>query len=423
MVNGKSLNMRHLVQQLEQHDECRNLEFESQQLSDEFEQQYQFSSRTTVSPQILKGNSGATGRVFPALSEINRNLLFGRETEDQEVLTLKRHGNLFEKAFSRENLYLAYLDARRGKRKKRACFEFEISLGANLSDLYNRVHNGSYKPDPYFQFTVYEPKERLIHAPSFRDIVVQHAIYRIIYGIFNKTFISTSFACRIGYGTHKASNYTQKAMRAYDADLYTLKLDIRKFFYSINRRILRVLIERKIKDKRFVDIMMLFAEKEGSLGIPIGNLLSQIYALIYLNPLDHFVKRILRIKHYVRYVDDFILIGLIREKCLEYREIIVDFLSRNLRLSLSKSTIQKIKKGINFVGYRTWQHKRFVRKHSLYKFRKALKKGKRESIVSLLGHAKATNSLPYLLMSLKKYNHENKTFQVPKNYWNLYCSC
>ena len=332
---------------------------------------------------------------------------------------MKRFGNLFEKAFSRGNLYLAYLDARKGKRKKRACFEFEINLGANLMDLYDRLHDGSYKPDPYFQFTVYEPKERLIHAPAFRDIVVQHAIYRVIYDIFDRSFISKSFACRIGYGTHRASDYTQKALRVYDKELYTLKLDIRKFFYSINRSILRILIERKIKDKRFVDVMMIFAEKEGTVGIPIGNLLSQIYALIYLNPLDHFVKRTLKIKHYVRYVDDFILIGLTREWCLKYKKVIVEFLRQNLCLNLSRSTIQKIKKGVNFVGYRTWQGKRFIRKYSLYKFKRSLKRGKQESIVSLLGHAKRTNSLPYLLKIIKEAQNA-KDLQIPKNYRQIY---
>jgi hypothetical protein len=328
---------------------------------------------------------------------------------------MKRKGHLFDQIFSEKNLYFAYLDARKGKRKKRACFEFETNLGANLAALYKEIHNGEYRSKPYFKFVVYEPKERIIHAPVFRDIVVQHAIYRIIYGIFNKAFISTSFACRVGYGTHRASDYTQKALRAYDENLYTLKLDIRKFFYSINRNTLRILIERKIKDKKLVDIMMLFTEKDGSLGIPIGNLLSQIYALIYLNPVDHFVKRVLKVKHYVRYVDDFILIGLTRDKCLEYRSIIINFLRENLQLELSKSTIQKIKRGINFVGYRTWQNKRIIRKYSLYKFRKSVKREKQESIVSLLGHAKRTNSLSYLLQTLKE-SPNAKNIQLPKSY-------
>lgn len=336
---------------------------------------------------------------------------------------MKRYGKLFDKAFSRENLYLAYMDARKGKRMKRACFEFETNLGANIDNLYYRIHSGTYQPDPYFKFTIYEPKERVVHAPSFRDVVVQHAIYRIIYKIFDRSFIATSFACRVGYGTHRASDYTQKAMRQYSGDLYTLKLDVRKFFYSINRSILRILVECKIKDNRFVDVMMLFAEKEGPVGIPIGNLLSQIYALIYLNPLDHFAKRVLKIKYYVRYVDDFILFGLTRRQCLDLRTTIILFLRDKLHLELSKSTIQKIKKGVNFVGYRTWQGKRFIRKHSLYKFSKSLKKHHQEAIMSSLGHAKSTNSLPYMLKSIKEVNKNGKVIQIPKSYRQIYYAC
>lgn len=328
---------------------------------------------------------------------------------------MKRIGNLFDVIFSKDNLYSAYLDARKGKRKKRACFQFEIQLGINLADLYEEIHSGRYKPKPYFKFTIYEPKERIIHAPAFRDIVVQHAIYRIIYSIFNRAFIDTSFACRIGYGTHRASKYTQDALRVYNNDDYFLKLDIRKFFYSIDRKILREQIERKIKDKRLVNVMMLFAEKDEYLGIPIGNLLSQIYALIYLNPLDHFVKRVLKVKYYVRYVDDFILIGLTREKYLKYRSRIVDFLKNELGLRLSKFTIQKIKYGINFVGYRTWKNKSMIRKYSLYKFKRSVKAGKQESVVSLLGHAKRTNSLTYMLNIIKRLSNPEEII-LPKSY-------
>lgn len=333
---------------------------------------------------------------------------------------MKRVGKLFEKAFSRENLYQAYLDARKGKRKKSACFLFEKNLGANLEELYQKINNNTYKPEPYFKFEVYEPKKRIIYAPAFKDVIVQHAIYRIIYPIFDKTFINTSFACRKEYGTHRASKYTQKALRQYDKNLYTLKLDIKKYFYSIDRDILRKLIERKIKDKRFVDMMMEFAVYEDPIGIPIGNLLSQIYALIYLNPLDHFIKRGLKIKHYVRYVDDFILIGLTREKCLEYKQDIVIFLKSNLNLILSKFIIQKIKRGVNFVGYRTWKNYKLIRKYSLYKFKKCVKENKTQSINSLLGHAKDTISMKYMLNIIKEANNHAKNIQIPKSYRQIY---
>jgi len=318
---------------------------------------------------------------------------------------MKRTGNLFDRAFSVDNLLAAYEDARKGKRSKRACFEFERHLGARIMCLHKALHAGTYRPQPYHRFTVMEPKEREILAPAFADVVVQHAVYRVIYPLFDRTFISTSFACRKGYGTHRASDYTQRAMRRCGGDEYFLQLDVRKFFYSIDRGVLRRQIERKIKDSRFVDVMMLFAENGEPRGIPIGNLLSQIYALIYLNPLDHFIKRELRIRKYVRYVDDFILIGLTREQCLAFRRLLVEFLRAGLGLELSRSTIQKIRRGINFVGYRTWRTCRVIRKYSLFKFRRLVRRGELQGVISLLGHARRTQSLRYMLNLIKEVGH------------------
>jgi len=313
----------------------------------------------------------------------------------ENLNTSKKIGHLFEKAFTRENLYIAYLDTIKGKRKKVKTFRFEKNLGTNLDTLYNELHDGSYKLSPYNEFTVYEPKERVIRAPHFRDLIVQHAIYRTIYTIFNRSFIDTSFACRKGGGTHKASDYTQKQMRKYSGDMYYAKLDIRKFFYSIDRTVLRTLFEKKIKDKRFIDVMVKFSNMDGDVGIPIGNLLSQLYALIYLNELDHFVKRDLKIKSYVRYVDDFVAIGLTLEEAKNFKEQCEKFVRNKLNLELSHWTIQKIKKSINFVGYRTWRSVKFVRKHSMYKFKKAVIGAKVTAISSCVGHAVNTASLSY----------------------------
>lgn len=329
---------------------------------------------------------------------------------------MKRVGNLCKLAFSRENLYNAFLDARKGKRSKDACFEFEISLGTNLKDLHKELNDGTYRPRPYVRFPVYEPKERIIYAPAFRDIVVQHAIYRLVMPIFDKTFIDQSFACRKGLGTHKCSDQTQKYMRSCDDNDYTLKLDIRKFFYSIDRGVLRKLIEKKIKDVAMVNIMMMFAVIETAVGMPIGNLLCQLYALIYMNPVDHFVKRVLKVKKYVRYVDDFIMFGISRKLCINYRAMIINFIATKLHIQLSKSTIQKVKKGINFVGYRTWKSKKFIRKYSLYKFRKMVKQGRQESVVSILGHAKRTNSVFYMFKILREIPNDIK---IPKSYQAL----
>ena len=209
----------------------------------------------------------------------------------------------------------------------------------------------------------------------------------------------------------QASDFTQKEMRKYDGELYYAKLDIKKFFYNIDRDILRKLFEKKIKDKRFIDLMMLFTDMGTPKGIPIGNLLSQIYALVYMNPVDHFIKRELKAKSYVRYVDDMVIIGVSREEAVRVKDEVEAFVKRELGMDYSHWMIDKIKRGINFVGYRTWKSVKFVRKHSMYKFRKACKKSKIESIISLIGHAKGTATLPYFKKLLIEHEILN---QIPK---------
>lgn len=332
---------------------------------------------------------------------------------------MKRAGHLFDKIFTRASLYQAYLDARKAKRQKRGCFQFERRIGAQIHALIGELWSGTYRPRPYYQFMVHEPKPRLIHAPAFRDCVVQHAIYRAVYPLFDRTFIAQSFACRPGLGTHKAADYAQWALRQCDPHDYTLKIDVRRFFYSIDRAILRQLIERKIKDHRLVDVMMLFAEHGEATGIPIGNLLSQLYALIYLNPLDHFIKRDLGIRWYCRYVDDSVLFGLSRAQAVAVRVSIVEFLDQRLRLQLSKSSIAPVSRGVNFVGYRTWRRRRFVRKRALFKARRAITQGERAALVSSLGHAKRTASLRHLLSSTRERNHDLYC-ALPESYRRLY---
>lgn len=306
---------------------------------------------------------------------------------------MKRRGQLFDQCFSAENLYAAYLDARKGKRAKRAVFEFEKRLGPNLAELREELVTGTYHPRPYFSFTVQERKPRLIHAPAFRDVVAQHAIYRVIYPLFDRTFIDQSFACRKGKGTHRCADYVQAALRQYHGDRYTLHLDVRRFFYRINRDILMTLLGRVIKDSRLLAVMALYAAHGEPLGIPIGNLLSQLYALVYLNPVDHFIKRELKVRHYARYVDDLVLIGLTRDEALAARDAITRFLAERLGLELSKAGMALVRRGVNFVGYRTWRSTRFVRRHSLHLFGRALRRGHVLSLVSLMGHARHTGTL------------------------------
>ncbi len=329
---------------------------------------------------------------------------------------MKRVGNLYSSIVSKTALYQGFLGAKKSKGGRRGCFEFEKHLATELLALHSELISGTYKPQPYFKFTIYAPKQRDIYAPAFRDCVVQHAIYAKTMPIFNKTFIDQSFACRTGLGTHKAAEYAQDALRKAGPGTYTLQLDIKKFFYSIDRPTLKLLIERKIKDKKLVALMMMFAEYQEPTGIPIGNLLSQMYALIYMNPLDHYAKRVLKPKGgYCRYVDDFLLFGLTRTEALDFRIKLTWFVNEKLKLALSRSTIANTKRGVNFCGYRTWTSARFIRKHSLYKARKAARNNKLDSLISHLAHASKTHSLQHLLNYTEQQNH-GLYCELPKIY-------
>mgnify|MGYP003605452939 FL=1 len=315
-----------------------------------------------------------------------------------------RHGNLFGRTFTPDALYRAFQVAAKGKRNRRACFAFERHLASNLDRLWTALHTRTYQPQPYIRFWVYEPKPRLIYAPAFGDLVVQHALYAVVGPLFDVTLCDQSFACRVGKGTHKAADYAQAALHASAPDRYTLKLDIRRFFYRIDRGVLRGLLERKLKDRRMVDLLMIFAEYGEPVGIPIGNLLSQLYALIYLDPLDRFIKRELKVKRYCRYVDDFILFNLTRPEAEAALARIKAFLAEHLRLELSRYTLARTTRGVNFVGYRTWASKRFIRKHSLFKFGRALRRGDGQAAVSILGHARRTHSRRHLLRIAQQRN-------------------
>ncbi|MGL4449173.1 MAG: reverse transcriptase domain-containing protein [Shewanella sp.] len=312
---------------------------------------------------------------------------------------MKKHKNLMASVLAPENLIAAWQTARKGKTRTKAVLAFDVRAGALLAELSARIKAGTYQPRQYRRFHVYEPKPREICAPWFGDVVVQHAIYRIIMPIFERRFIDQSYACRPGKGTHKAADYAQAALRASDPDSHTLKLDLRKFFYRIDRAILERLIRAVIGDDELVRLMMTFASLPEPLGIPIGNLLSQLYALIYLNPLDHFVKRQLKVRRYCRYVDDFILFDLTREQAVAHKAAIEAFIADELAMTYSKWTIAKTGRGVNFVGYRTWRSRRFIRKHSMITFSRALRRKNWAVAVSVLGHARRTSSHSRLMMA------------------------
>lgn len=316
---------------------------------------------------------------------------------------MKRSSNLLSKILEINNMYEAMLNASRNKRNRKEVARFQRSANSEINALILEVQAQIYKPLPYHTFFVYQPKKREIAAPSFRDVVLQHAIYQVLYPLFDKTFCPASHGLRKNRGAHSAVEYLQRQMRKSHKERYFLQMDIRKFYASINLQILAEFLREKTKEKEVVNLCMLFVNQEG-IGIPMGNLLSQLFGLIYLNALDNFIKRDLKVKKYVRYCDDFVLLDLSKEEVENLKEKITIFLRETLALSLSKAHFAKIKSGINFVGFRVWQSHKLVRKHTMFKFKKYCKAGRLDSVISALGNAFNTQSFKYYLKIAKTYD-------------------
>ena len=328
---------------------------------------------------------------------------------------MKRAGGLFEQYATPMALFAAYEKAREGKRNHRGCFEFERNLGGNIQRLHFELTSGTYQPQPLNSFWVKDgAKPRLIEAPSFRDLVVQHAIYAVISPLMERRYIDTNFACRVGKGTHKASDWLYAAMRKAPRTAWVLHVDVRKFFYSIDRDVLHNQLAKIIKCKRTLDLLSMFALRPSVAGVPIGNLMSQTFANLYLNSLDHFCKRVLRAADYGRYMDDSVLIAPDCATGLQWLAAIRQHLAL-LNLQISHHSLQPIARGVDFVGYRTWASGRFVRPGLISAIRTDARRGKIESIVSRLGHARRTKSLPHILQHLKE-NHHALFVRLPQTY-------
>ena len=237
---------------------------------------------------------------------------------------MKRHGNLWEQVISFEALLRAADTARRGKRFRPTVAAFHFDQERELWRLHEELSTKTYRPGAYRTFVICEPKPRQISAAPYRDRVVHHALVKVLEPLYERSFIADSYACRKGKGTHAGVDRCQQFARRFR---YVLKADVQKFFPSLDHEILKGLVVRKIKDKDVLWLVGqiidhsnpqeevvnyfpgddLFTPSERRRGIPIGNQTSQFFANVYLDPLDHFVKDRLRIKGYVRYVDDFLL--------------------------------------------------------------------------------------------------------------------
>jgi len=272
------------------------------------------------------------------------------------------------------NLNNAYLKARKGKNSSEEVLRFTFNLERELIRLQEQLINETYKTGKYRHFIIFEPKERKISALPFRDRVVHHAICSIISPIFEKRFIHDSYACRKGKWTHEGIKRIQSFIRKSGEDYYVLKCDVSKYFQSVDGEKLKTIIKQKIGDEKLLRLINHIIDSSEE-GIPIGNLTSQLFANIYLNALDEYIKYELRIKCYIRYMDDFLIIEESKKDLHELKEQIKLFLiSMRLTLHPKKANIFPIKLGIDCLGYKIFKSHRLVRKSTVKRFIKNSKK-------------------------------------------------
>lgn len=295
----------------------------------------------------------------------------------------KSYNNLYEKICSFENIHLAYIKARKNKRYKKEVLIFSANLESNLILIQNILKNKIYKPSKYRYFEVYEPKKRLIAALPFFDRVIHHALCNIIGPIFEKSFIYDSYACRLNKGILSGINRTTKFLRRlvhkFGENIYCLKCDVSKYFQSISHNVLMKIIEKKIKCKQTLKLILIILKSEGLFsehGLPIGNLTSQLWANVYLNVLDYFCKEVLRIKFYIRFMDDFIILSNNKKYLSFILGKITKFINSILKLNLNNRTqiFLTYKRYIDFLGYRIKFDHRILRKYNIQRVRKRFRK-------------------------------------------------
>ncbi len=316
--------------------------------------------------------------------------------------------NDYLQLISIENIFQAWSEFRVGKRKRQDVQVFERHLEDNLFELQALLKNKTYKHGGYQSFYVNDPKRRHIHKAIVADRIIHHLLYKFLYALFDKNFIYDSYSCRIDKGTHKAvkrlENFTRIVSKNYTGHCWALKCDIKKFFASVDHRILLSLLKRKIADQ---DILWLLAEVIGSFnsdkgtykGIPLGNLTSQIFANIYMNELDQFIKHDLRAIYYLRYADDFILLSENKNILYPWINTSRQFLQTKLKLELhpKKIILRKLDWGIDFLGYIVLPYYILPRTKTKRRMFKKLQEkigsdNFNESLQSYLGYLKHANS-------------------------------
>jgi len=306
--------------------------------------------------------------------------------------------NAYDQIISLENLLLAWTKFSGGKNNKTGVPEFKLRLMDNLFDLHHLLKNKIYTHDHYEAFKVNDPKPRDIHKATVRDRVLHHAVYRILYSFFDRKFIFDSYSCRLGKGTHKALSrfkvFSKSASFNHTKTVWVLKGDIRKCFASIDQPTLFEILKKHIKD---TDVLILLRTiiKSFPMGLPLGNLTSQLLVNVYLNELDQFAKHILKQKYYLRYADDFVFLSQNKSELEQLIPKLNDFLRDRLKLTLhpKKIFLKTLASGVDFLGWVHFPYHRVLRTKTKWRMFKRLEESqKEETAASYLGMLKWGNT-------------------------------
>jgi RNA-directed DNA polymerase len=291
---------------------------------------------------------------------------------------------------------LAWEEFVKGKRGKKDIQEFALNLMDKIILLHQDLKSFSYRHGGYYAFKISDSKPRDIHKASVRDRLVHHSVHRILYPFFDRTFIDGSFSCRNKKGTHKAikklRQYFYKVSLNDTCTCFCLKMDIKKFFANIDHEVLFNILQEHIEDSDLLwlleNIIKSFSSKGNSIGLPLGNLTSQLFVNIYMNEFDQFVKHKLKEKYYIRYADDFIVLSEDYEHLIEITSQIKTFLKEHLKLKVheNKVFIKTISSGLDFLGIINFTDHRTLRTKTKKRIIKRINEINSPSYLGLLKH-------------------------------------
>ncbi len=277
----------------------------------------------------------------------------------------------FDKIILIDNLLKIWRIFLCGKRRRKDVLDWQLRLANNLTSLHHDLNNKTYRHGSYLAFNVADPKPRRIHKATVRDRVVHHLLYDALYDYFDSCFIFDSYSCRKNKGAHKALNrfkyFAGQVSKNHTKSCYVLKGDIRKFFASIDQKILLNILKRQIVDTEILwlieRVLASFNSGQSGVGLPLGNLTSQLFSNIYLNELDRYIKQELQIKYYIRYADDFVILADNKNELEDSVPLLEDFLKFKLKLELhpQKLFIKTYASGVDFLGWTHFPYYRQIR--------------------------------------------------------------